>query len=197
MKKKIAAYILSGGSSSRIGTDKAFLKLGEKKIIEIIIDNLKDVFFDIKIVSNNPEKYSFLNLVVIDDIYKNYGPLAGIHSALNDTSAKRNFIISCDMPFVTKNLLKFIAEYKSSKDIILPQNGKVQTLCGIYSKKCKTKAEKILKDSTVRNYSIHRLLDICKPELIDVKTEYEQYNSSLFFNINTKEEYSEIKNLYL
>ena len=47
------------------------------------------------------------------------------------------------MPLIYKEMIEFIANYKSNKDITLPEvNGKVQQLCGIYSKSVVKEIEK-------------------------------------------------------
>lgn len=92
LNKKITGVVLCGGKSSRMNTDKALLKLGEKTIIEIIYKKLKSVFDEVIISANDSEKYKFLDAQIIKDIYKDRGPLAGIHSALKYSEYEKIFI---------------------------------------------------------------------------------------------------------
>ncbi|WP_223599086.1 NTP transferase domain-containing protein [Chryseobacterium sp. GVT01B] len=47
------AIVLAGGQSSRMGQDKALMKLGEKTVIEYVIDNLSQVFDEVYISGNH------------------------------------------------------------------------------------------------------------------------------------------------
>ena len=77
----ITGIILAGGKSSRMGTDKAFLKWNNKLFIESIIDALDPLVSEIIIVSND-EKYDSFKTKRIKDVIENAGPLAGIYSGL-------------------------------------------------------------------------------------------------------------------
>ena len=108
MRKKIVAYILAGGKSSRMGDDKGLLLLHEKPVIQYMIDEIKKVTDDISIVTSN-EKYKQFNLKIIEDTFKDKGPAAGIDAALLDAKEETIFITSCDMPFVDeKSILKLL-----------------------------------------------------------------------------------------
>ena len=73
MYNDITGIVLCGGKSSRMGTNKAFLKLGGKYIIEIICDLMKCIFGNVILVTNKTELYEFLNLEAHEDIYKGKG----------------------------------------------------------------------------------------------------------------------------
>ena len=76
--------ILAGGKNSRFGgKNKAFIQIENKTIIQRIIDNVGYIFSEIIIVTNSPEDFSgYKQNRIITDIYKNKGPLAGLHAAL-------------------------------------------------------------------------------------------------------------------
>ncbi|GAH69705.1 unnamed protein product, partial [marine sediment metagenome] len=76
----MTAIILSGGNNKRISTDKAFLKVGQKPIIEQEIDVLSSIFSRIIIVTNSPEKYRYLKADLTSDLIPDKGPLGGIYS---------------------------------------------------------------------------------------------------------------------
>ena len=145
----ITAFILSGGKSSRFGTNKSFLVIDGKPLIQRLTELLDTIFPEVVVSSNEPELYVLLDKKNIDDICPGRGPLSGIQSALNFTTSERNIIISCDMPFINKELLRFLCNCKSEKDIILPKSdGIIQPLCGIYSKKILPEVELLLKKAS-------------------------------------------------
>lgn len=205
MRKKINGIILSGGQSSRMGKDKALLKVGAKTIIEIIIDKLKPFCNEIIISADGIDKYLQFGFKVVPDKFKNSGPLAGIYSSLLESNLERNFIISCDLPLVSQKIIQRLINFNSSKEIILPfTDGKYHQLCGVYSKSVLENAESILnaeekngrkgeeEKGRKRNTSVKRLLDISQVDFVDV-TSISGENE--FLNMNTIEDFRKIQSI--
>ena len=196
MKKintNITAFILSGGKSSRIGKNKSFLVFDGKPLIQRLTDLLDSIFSEVVVSSNEPELYEFLDKKIVKDIYPGRGPLSGIHSALKFTTSDRNFIISCDMPFISSELIEYIIEYKYDASVVIPKaDGRIQPLCGIYPKIILSEAELLLSESQVKNTALkgitHELLSRVQTEIIDV-TKMNFYHPDIFFNVNTPEDY--------
>ncbi len=70
-----------------------------------------------------------------EDIYKQRGPIAGIHSGLLNSTTDNNFIISCDIPLMTHEIIQYIIEYKTEYPItVCKVDGYIQQLAGKYSK---------------------------------------------------------------
>ncbi len=114
MLNEFSGYILAGGKSSRMGTDKAFLKIGEKTFVENAVEILRTVCESrVKIVLNQNQKHFTeklpQNLTYIFDIYQNRGVLAGIHSALKDCQTKYAVILAVDLPLVTQDVILKLA----------------------------------------------------------------------------------------
>lgn len=141
---QIDAFILAGGKSSRMGTDKGLLLFNDKHLIEWSIEELQKIFSKIVIVSNK-QVYKKFKLSVIKDIRKNLGPAGGIYSALKYTKADYIFVISCDMPLITSEAIHFLVSQLNSCDILVPlcQN-KVQPLFALYSKNCFLKWKELI-----------------------------------------------------
>lgn len=193
--KNITGIILAGGKSTRMGENKSLLEINGKKIILIIKELLKNIFEDVIIISDNCFDYNFLNIPVYPDFFKNKGPLSGIHSGLMNSRNEKNFMISCDMPLVSLELINYIIEYRTEKDIIVTSvRGNIQPLCGIYGKSILSKMDRLLSDEQTGNYSIHRLLNLTDSEIIEI-SDKEFYNENIFFNINNKEDYNNIKSI--
>lgn len=193
--KNITGIILAGGKSTRMGENKSLLEINGKKIILIIKELLENIFEDVIIISDNCFDYNFLNIPVYPDIFKDKGPLSGIHSGLMNSRNEKNFIISCDMPLVSLELINYITEYRTEKDIIITSvKSYIQPLCGIYAKSILSKMDRLLSDEQTGNYSIHRLLDSTDSEIIEI-SDKEFYNENIFFNINNKEDYNNIKSI--
>ena len=79
----ILAVVLAGGKSKRFGRDKSQVKLGNKRLIDYILNEIKDIYNDILIVTNEPIKFLNSNKISItSDIKKDLGPLGGVFSAM-------------------------------------------------------------------------------------------------------------------
>jgi molybdopterin-guanine dinucleotide biosynthesis protein A len=199
-RSNITACILSGGKSSRMGVNKSLLDINGTSLIERTLELLDSVFSEVVISSNEEELYEFLGKEIIEDIYPDRGPLSGIHSALYSTKTEMNFFITCDMPFINKELINYLINIKSDKDIVLPKaEGRIQHLSGIYSKKILPTVEKLIRESMREGSqlrgSIYELLDQVETEIVDVSgTNF--YHSDLFLNINTHEDYIYAKSIF-
>ncbi len=199
MRKDITGIILCGGKSSRMQTNKALLELGDKSVIEFVINKMKSVFSELILSANAIDDYSFLKLPIIQDAYLSKGPLGGIHAALKYSKTEKNFIIGCDMPLITAELINYLININSDKAILLPKaNGRTQQLCGIYSKSIISEIENIFNlsemDKSIKG-SVHELIGMVPTEFIDVE-HLPFYNENMFLNMNSPAEYELIKNIY-
>lgn len=199
MINEITGIILCGGRSTRMQSNKGLLKIGGQTIIEIIVSKLKSVFSNVIISANSTNEFAFLNLPIVSDVFANKGPLAGIHASLKLSNTERNFIISCDMPLISEQMINFITNYHSDKEILLPKAyGTVQQLCGVYSKSVVNKIEKILilaeSDNSVKG-SVFELLARASTEFVVVEGQ-PYYDKNTFLNMNTPEDYELIKIYY-
>ena len=124
-------YILSGGKSSRMGTDKGLVLLHQKPLISYLIETLQKLDFDIKIIAHHSDYHNF-NLEVIKDIYPEKGPLGGVFTALNDAQTDC-FIISVDTPFITeKQIAQLLENHQKNQLTLAFSEDKIYPLFGIY-----------------------------------------------------------------
>jgi len=198
-RSDITAFILSGGKSSRIGVNKAYLIVKGKPLILRLIELLDSIFSEVVISSNQPELYEFTKRKVIRDLIPDRGPLSGIHSALQNSNTEKNFILSCDMPLLSEEVVNYLCDFDSKKRILLPRaEGRIQQLCGLYSKSILQEVENLLNESSkpepkVKG-SIYELIDSVDTEIVDLDSQL-FYHPNLFFNVNTPEDYKHIKEI--
>ena len=118
----ILAVVLAGGKSKRFGRDKSQVKLGNKRLIDYILNEIKDLYNDILIVTNEPIKFLDSNKIsIISDIKKDLGPLGGVFSAMKwarDNKKEYKWISTfpIDTPFfkkehLIKNIMDNVASY--------------------------------------------------------------------------------------
>lgn len=183
----ICALILAGGKSSRMnGNNKAFLKYNNKTFIESIINKLSD-FNKIYISVDNKDKYEKLKYNLIEDEYKEIGPIGGLYSALKYIEYDFVFVIACDMPKVTKEFIHFILNNFNEEDkclIVKDHNNKLYPLGGIYSRSVLPVIEEMIES---KDYKLQNLVNKCNGRILSLKCA-SSYESSLI-NVNNPEEY--------
>ncbi|MHB1686222.1 MAG: molybdenum cofactor guanylyltransferase [Ignavibacteriaceae bacterium] len=207
MYSNVTCIILAGGKSLRMGENKALMKLGNITVIERMIEIVKPLFKNIILISNTPFEYEFLKLPTYEDVFHFYGPLAGIHSGLLHSSSLKNFVISCDIPLMSRQMIQHIVDYPTNKPVTICQAaGYIQPLAGVYNKSILTAAEKYLRDNEIENSGksenekkkcrMHSFLDQIGIEMLHPES-LEFYSDDLFFNMNNPEDYQKILNLSL
>lgn len=172
-------YILSGGKSSRMGTDKGLVLLHQKPLVSYLIETLQNVGQEIKIIAHEPGYLNF-NLPVIQDYYPEKGPLGGIFTALRDAKSDC-LIISVDTPFIRANqFMKMMEVHQENQLTLAFSNTKMYPLFGIYPHQIITQVEKSIQQNKLK---LMDFLDGNSYQKVD-------FNFSMLekMNINTFEE---------
>lgn len=141
----IAAFILAGGASRRMGTDKSQLVLDGKTFVERIAAALAGISPEVIVVGKPPSDLNRLRYV--PDVYPNWGALGGVHTALASTDAPWCLIVACDFPFVTAELFDRLAGLSESFEAVAPvqSDGIPQPLCALYqTERCLVRAEELI-----------------------------------------------------
>lgn len=189
--QNIDAVILVGGKNRRFqGKQKSLAKLKGQPLIEHQLSILEDIFQNIFLVSNSKEEFSkYCHLNIIPDLFKNKGPLGGIHSGMVHSESRYVFVFAGDMPFLNKDLIKKQIElvHGNSYDAIVPHTRKgIEPLHGIYDTKTLKKIETILNKSGI--YSVRELFDVIQTYYWNIPEQ------KAFVNINTQEELKHYEN---
>lgn len=198
---KVTGVILAGGKSRRMGQNKSLLKIGDKTIIEIIVDKILPIFDEVIVVTNSMEDYTMLKGVkLIPDIIqtKEANSLIGLYSGILEAENEYSFVIPCDMPFIDTTLIQYMIDNISDNDIVVPKlNGFYESLHSIY-KKTTIEILKSMLDNN--NYRINRLFEDY-PELSIKKIHKDTLDElgvseDCFLNLNTLEEYKQAIELF-
>jgi molybdopterin-guanine dinucleotide biosynthesis protein A len=183
--ENVTGVILAGGGSSRMGTDKALLSLGDRTFIGSIAGTLGFLFNDVMIISDHGDRYGFLELPVQEDIRKDAGPLGGIHAALSSIKTHYAFVIACDLPLVSRGACLRVLSAQPRDDVVVARNGdRIQPLFGLYSKGVLPEAEERLGRG---ENSVMDFLEQVRVTVVDFQS------PSQIRNINTPEEYATIQ----
>ena len=195
----ILGAILAGGQSRRMGKDKLFLELDNKKLIEHSIDKVKKYLKQVIIITNqNNEFFKKNNLTTVKDcIEGQLGPLVGILTAMKwakENTSKYSWVATfpCDTPFFPESIIKsFIQESEKKESLLLSasSHGRKHNIFGLWSLDLYDK----LKNDLV-NKKIRKVQDWTeKNKIKNLEFEFKDYDP--FFNINTKEDLEFAKKL--
>jgi molybdopterin-guanine dinucleotide biosynthesis protein A len=193
MTRDVTAFVLAGGKSARMGTDKAFVLLDGRTLLDRALAVLRTVTADVQIVGD-PAKYgSFARCV--EDIYRNCGPLGGIHAALHSSASELNVMLAVDLPFVTAELLQFLllrARANESSEVTVPRvEGRLQPLCAVYRREFVVAAEQALRAG---QYKINPLFEARATQVIEEDALVAAWFSpENFRNLNAPEDLAETK----
>lgn len=148
-RPRVAGYVLTGGRSSRFGSDKALYPFRGKAMAVWVAEAVLDHVSTVTLVGN-PDLHSSFGIPVIPDPVPGAGPLGGIVAALAHAKCQWCLIAACDMPMVADAPLAALIEKaaRSSGKAVLPRtpDGRVQPLCAIYSTAARTALEDALLD---------------------------------------------------
>ena len=195
----ILGAILAGGQSKRMGKDKLFLELNNKKLIEHTIDKVKKYLKKVIIITNQDnEFFSKNNLITVKDcIEGQLGPLVGILTAMKwakENLNKCSWIATfpCDTPFFPESIIEsFIEESEKKESLILSasSHGRKHNIFGLWSLDLYDK----LKDDLI-NQKVRKVQDWTEKNKIKI-LEFKFKDYDPFFNINTKEDLEFAKRL--
>jgi molybdopterin-guanine dinucleotide biosynthesis protein A len=144
------------------GNNKAFLRIGGKRFIDLILDVFRGIFDDIIIVTNDPEAYYDLDVRIVSDIIPSNGPLSGIHAGLYHAEHPWIFTVPCDLPFIRKELIEtLIDQIRPQYSVVIPRTSAgYEALFALYSKKNIPAIEKNL------NIGRKKIQSFFKPPLV-------------------------------
>jgi len=181
----LSAFILAGGKSTRMGTDKAFVVLRGSKLVERAVALGRAVTSTVSIVGD-PAKFACF-APVIEDIFPGCGPLGGIHAALGASQTDLNLILAVDVPFVSAALLHYLvgrAVESPAALVTVPRMGRAwQPLCAIYRRKFRDLAEQSVRAG---RYRIDALFDRKRTQVITGEELLAAgFSADAFTNVNT------------
>ena len=185
----IQGFILAGGQSSRMGTDKSQLTIRGLSFTDQIARELSEVAQRISLVGHQP----FSTLPAIPDVYPAWGALGGVHTAIASCSARWAFVVACDFPLVTSELFAHLASLRRDFEAVAPiQADKIpQPLCALYRvEPCLAQAESLIKSGERKPIALLQSVRtrwVAFDEIANLKEA-----AHFFDNINTPEDYERL-----
>ncbi len=184
----VTGAILAGGTSRRMGCDKALLPYHGGRFLEAIYRRMAELFDEVLLVTNAPEAYGFLPCRKVPDLFPGQGSLAGIHSALVHGASEHVFVVACDMPTIHPGLVRYMASLRAGHDIVVPEGEKgAEPLHACYGKGALPAIEKALRDGCRRVVSFYDGVRVRRLPAQEVARLDPAFTS--FRNVNTPEDY--------
>jgi molybdopterin-guanine dinucleotide biosynthesis protein A len=188
----VTAFILAGGKSSRMGADKAFLQLGDETLLARALKLAGAVAGDVRIVGDARSFSGFGR--VVEDVYRDRGPLGGIHAALSSSVTELSLMLAVDLPFVGPKFLEYVLlrARESGATVTVPRtNSGLQPLCAVYRGGFAAVAEESLREGKNKIDSLFARVETCvieEKELVRAG-----FSVEMFRNLNTPEEFEVAK----
>lgn len=140
----IGGFVLAGGLSRRMGgRDKALLlhPSGET-MLHRTAALVREAVGNVTILGP-ANRYQHLGFPILEDLHTNSGPLAGIHTALQQHA--RILVVPVDLPHLTADFLKQLRD--TPGNCVIAQG---QPLCGVYDHNCLPVIEAALRAGQLR-----------------------------------------------
>ncbi|MCD8508838.1 MAG: molybdenum cofactor guanylyltransferase [Bacillus sp. (in: Bacteria)] len=179
-------------------TNKAMLEIEGEPAIKRLKNELDLVTDEIVLVTNDFSSYEFLKVPMVEDVYKEKGPLGGIHSGLIKSSNEWNAFVACDLPFFNHKVIDFFIKLtdETKVDAIVPVIKSMQhPLFSMYRSSILPVVEECLSQNKLRIKDVLEritVLEVTEKELIDYGLTDEEVNHA-FFNMNYPEDYQWVK----
>lgn len=193
-RKPVLGYILAGGGSTRFGRDKALVDIGGTPMLLRMRSLLGEITEEVNVIAA-PHKYAALCISSISDRWEGQGPLAGIITALRTTketggAIEWNLIIGCDMPFLTREWLTYLAEraQASSAEVVTPESAQgMEPLCACWRTSAAAKLQQVFEGGTRK---ITEAMNCLRMEVVD-EADWKRFDTAgrLFWNMNTAADY--------
>ncbi len=186
-RNQYSLVLLAGGKSSRMGKNKAELTINGKTFVEILLNKAKALGISQIFLSGFEVKDS--EITVVQDIFKERGPLGGIHACMRQMTTPYCFVVPVDVPQIPLSMLQRLMEAHEgmedrNKPVVLKHGERRENLIGIYPIRMADYIEKLSREHSA---SVHGILESwghegCEVEIPDWQAE----------NINTWDTYTDI-----
>ena len=179
-----SAVILAGGKSSRMGRDKAFLKINGRILLDRQIDTLVAADAEDILISGRPGvDYSAFGCRVLTDEFPEAGPLAGIHAALKVSRQPLVLVLAVDLPEMNAMFLRSLLMMATVDRGVVPRvGGRIEPLAAVYPHAALALVEQMLAQG---NHAAQSFASACMQAGLAAYEDVPDDFARLFKNLNT------------
>ena len=186
--------ILAGGQNRRYGSEKAFIRLGDRPLIEGILDTMKAALEEVVIITNDAANYRHLECEVLEDEIPGNGCLGGLYTGLKRSPSGEIFLVACDMPFLKREFIEYMQTRTDGYDVVIPRTEVLQPMHAIYATGCLPHIEALMREGNLKILDFFdkvRLKEVGSEEVARFDP-----RGIMFFNINTPQDLEEAERLH-
>lgn len=145
----LAAIVLAGGASRRMGRDKATVAFSGHTFVEQAVATLATRCSPVFVVAAPGQPLPPLTAQVLRDEVRGVGPLLATARGLRaaaDAGAERAFVCAVDMPYLTTDLIEELVgpSVRLGASVVLPWDGRDHYLAGVYRTDLAARAEELV-----------------------------------------------------
>lgn len=181
MYSNVSAVILAGGRSSRMGQDKAALRLGGRTLLQHTVSVLRRLGIAEILVAGRTDCPE--GTAAVPDICPHRGPLSGIHGGLLAITNPCALILPVDMPLISEKTLELLISAHGEKPITVFAG---TPLPGVFNAELSALCAQLLQAD---NHSLRKLLDTAGALRIQCRAQQE------LMNCNTPEDFALIRRI--
>ena len=187
---QLQAFILAGGQSRRMGTDKSQLRFQNETFVDRIAAALEPAAESITLVG---ARQSHARFPTVADVHPGWGALGGLHAALAACTTEWAIVVACDLPLVTAELFKHLASLRKDHEAVVPvqSDGRPQPLAALYRiQPCLPRASELIETGHRRPLDLLELVNTRWVPFTEL-TNLDQAER-FFVNINTPDDYDAV-----
>lgn len=193
MNNNYSSFILAGGKSSRMGSDKGLMTFRGKPMVLHVAETLSRSFHSVRIISNS-DAYTKFGMEVIPDDIPGKGPIGGIVTGLRKSTSEWSFFAACDMPLITTELITLLTNQIDNQNtavcdaILFSIGGRLEPVFGLYHKNALVKFEVMISANQFRLQDIRNNMKVGEVDLpvssavslksINTREDLDKYNLS-------------------
>jgi molybdopterin-guanine dinucleotide biosynthesis protein A len=133
----LAAVVLAGGASRRMGRDKATLPFEGTTLVEHLVSVISPRCSPVFVIAAQGQPIPELQAEILRDDVRGIGPLLATGRGLRaaaDAGLQLAFVCAVDMPYLDADLIDELTgpAVRLGADVVLPWDGRDHYLAGIY-----------------------------------------------------------------
>ncbi len=170
-----------------MGGEKALIELAGQTLLKRTADRLVDLFSDVMVVCDAPERFRDLPYRCEADYPSGLGPIGGLATALRVARKETVFVVACDMPFLNPDVIRSMIDFLDGEDLLIPKlSNRLHPLHALYTKKCLPVIEARIREG---HLALHRLTEAVKSRIYPEES-FRHLDPSLLsvMNLNTPED---------